>query len=58
MIRIVDPETRVECPARTVGEIWVHGENVATGYCRKRRLDVIGRVITPIHDQKVLDAGR
>jgi acyl-CoA synthetase (AMP-forming)/AMP-acid ligase II len=35
MIRIVDPETRVECPARTVGEIWVHGENVATGYWRK-----------------------
>jgi long-chain fatty acid adenylyltransferase FadD28 len=35
MIRIVDPETRVECPARTVGEIWVHGENVTTGYWRK-----------------------
>jgi long-chain fatty acid adenylyltransferase FadD28 len=35
IIRIVDPETRVECPASTVGEIWVHGENVATGYWRK-----------------------
>jgi fatty acid CoA ligase FadD28 len=35
MIRIVDPETRVECPAATVGEIWVHGGNVATGYWRK-----------------------
>jgi long-chain fatty acid adenylyltransferase FadD28 len=35
MIRIVDPETGIECPARTVGEIWVHGENVATGYWRK-----------------------
>lgn len=35
MIRIVDPETRVECPAGTVGEIWVHGDNVAAGYWRK-----------------------
>ena len=35
MIRIVDPETRVECPAGTAGEIWVHGENVAAGYWRK-----------------------
>jgi fatty acid CoA ligase FadD28 len=35
MIRIVDPETGIECPTRTVGEIWVHGENVATGYWRK-----------------------
>jgi long-chain fatty acid adenylyltransferase FadD28 len=35
MIRIVDPETGIECPARTVGEIWVHGENVAMGYWRR-----------------------
>jgi long-chain fatty acid adenylyltransferase FadD28 len=34
-IRIVDPETSMECPAGTVGEIWVHGDNVATGYWRK-----------------------
>jgi len=34
-IRIVDPDTRVECPAGTVGEIWVHGDNVAMGYWRK-----------------------
>ena len=31
-IRIVDPDTGIECPQGTVGEIWVHGENVATGY--------------------------
>jgi fatty acid CoA ligase FadD28 len=35
MVRIVDPDTRIECPAGTVGEIWVHGENVAMGYWRK-----------------------
>src|SRR5208283_3379599 len=28
-VRIVDPGTRIECPAGTVGEIWVSGENVA-----------------------------
>jgi long-chain fatty acid adenylyltransferase FadD28 len=35
MVRIVDPETRIECPAETVGEIWVHGDNVAMGYWQK-----------------------
>ncbi|HTX96106.1 MAG TPA: AMP-binding protein [Mycobacterium sp.] len=34
-LRIVDPETRRECPEGTVGEIWVHGANVAEGYWRK-----------------------
>jgi fatty acid CoA ligase FadD28 len=34
-IRIVDPETSIECPAETVGEIWVHGGNVATGYWQR-----------------------
>ncbi|OBB87834.1 AMP-binding protein [Mycolicibacterium peregrinum] len=31
-IRIVDPETNAECPPGTVGEIWVYGDNVASGY--------------------------
>ncbi|HEY2584703.1 MAG TPA: AMP-binding protein, partial [Tepidisphaeraceae bacterium] len=35
IVRIVDPETQTECPAGTTGEIWVHGDNVATGYWRK-----------------------
>jgi fatty acid CoA ligase FadD21 len=35
MVRIVDPDTHIECPAGTVGEIWVHGENVAEGYWQK-----------------------
>ncbi|MFZ0833230.1 MAG: AMP-binding protein [Mycobacterium sp.] len=35
LIRIVDPQTRIECPAGTGGEIWVHGDNVAGGYWEK-----------------------
>ncbi len=34
-VRIVDPETRHECPAGTIGEIWVHGDNVAMGYWQR-----------------------
>lgn len=35
MIRVVDPDTRIECPQGTVGEIWIHGDNVAMGYWQK-----------------------
>jgi fatty acid CoA ligase FadD28 len=35
IVRIVNPETRTECPDGTTGEIWVHGDNVAAGYWRK-----------------------
>ncbi|OBI74483.1 acyl-CoA synthetase [Mycobacterium sp. E740] len=35
LVRIVDPDTNIECPAGTVGEIWVHGDNVAMGYWGK-----------------------
>ncbi len=35
LIRVVDPETCVERPPATVGEIWVSGENVAAGYWQK-----------------------
>ena len=31
-VLIVDPQTRCESPAGQVGEIWVHGPNVAPGY--------------------------
>lgn len=35
VVRIVDPDTTREAPADTIGEIWVHGENVSSGYwCR------------------------
>jgi fatty acid CoA ligase FadD21 len=34
-LRIVDGETRRECPPDVIAEIWVHGENVGDGYWRK-----------------------
>jgi long chain fatty acid CoA FadD26 len=34
-VRIVNPETLVENPEGTVGEIWVRGDHVAMGYWRK-----------------------
>jgi fatty acid CoA ligase FadD21 len=34
-LRIVDCDTNRECPQGLVGEIWVHGANVADGYWRK-----------------------
>jgi long chain fatty acid CoA FadD26 len=33
--RIVDPEARTENPAGKVGEVWLHGDNVSSGYWRK-----------------------
>jgi long-chain fatty acid adenylase/transferase FadD26 len=38
VVRIVDPETRVENPGGRVGEVWVHGDNVASGYWRNPQL--------------------
>jgi len=32
---IVDSDTGIECPEGTVGEIWLHGANVASGYWQK-----------------------
>ena len=34
-IQIVHPETRIPCSEAQVGEIWIHGDNVANGYWRK-----------------------
>ncbi len=38
LVRIVDRDTGIECPAGTVGEIWVHGANVAAGYWENQQL--------------------
>jgi fatty acid CoA ligase FadD28 len=35
IVRIVDPASRIECPADATGEIWVYGGNAALGYWRK-----------------------
>jgi fatty acid CoA ligase FadD28 len=32
VLRIVDPETRIEVPDEKTGEIWCHGDNVSIGY--------------------------
>jgi len=37
-VRIVDRDTGTECPAETVGEIWLHGANVAMGYWQNQQL--------------------
>ena len=35
LVRVVDPDTSRECPDGTVGELWIHGDNVAAGYWQK-----------------------
>ncbi|MFA5710030.1 AMP-binding protein [Mycolicibacterium sp.] len=35
VVRVVDPDTAVECADGRTGEIWVRGDNVAVGYWQK-----------------------
>ena len=35
LVRVVDPDTATERPAGLIGEIWVHGENVSSGYWQR-----------------------
>lgn len=49
-VRIVDPETSMENPAGTVGEIWVQGDNVGLGYWRnpqQTEATFRARLVTP-----------
>jgi long chain fatty acid CoA FadD26 len=56
-VRVVDPDTRVENPAGMVGEVWVHGDNIASGYWKRpqqSQLTFGGQLVdpsagTPIH---------
>ncbi|ORW97158.1 fatty acyl-AMP ligase [Mycobacterium sp. IEC1808] len=52
IVRIVDPETSMECPEGTVGEIWTIGENVCSGYWQKPEETerVFGRTIVGASD--------
>lgn len=34
-LRIVDPDTGQPCPPETIGEIWISGDHVTTGYWRR-----------------------
>jgi long-chain fatty acid adenylyltransferase FadD28 len=47
LVRIVDPETSIECPAGTTGEIWVCGANNARGYWgdAQKTADTFGGVL-------------
>jgi long chain fatty acid CoA FadD26 len=49
-VRIVDPEACIEKSAGKVGEIWVHGDQVASGYWRNPQLSERtfgGRLVDP-----------
>ncbi len=35
ILRIVDPETALQSPAGSIGEIWLHGDNICLGYWQK-----------------------
>jgi long chain fatty acid CoA FadD26 len=55
-LRIVDSETRVEQPAGKIGEIWIHGENVAAGYWRNQEATghtFGGRLVDPSTDTPI-----
>ena len=50
LVKIVDPETRVECPEGKVGEMWVHGPNTSRAYWRNPELTercLAGRLVDP-----------
>lgn len=49
-VRIVDPTARTENPAGRIGEVWLHGDNVAKGYWRNPQLTertFRGRLVDP-----------
>ncbi|MET0452982.1 MAG: AMP-binding protein [Mycobacterium sp.] len=52
-VRIVDPETRIECPPGTVGEMWLDGDHICLGYWEKPEQTehtFNGRLVDPAPD--------
>jgi long-chain fatty acid adenylyltransferase FadD28 len=35
LVRVVDPHAGTEMPAEEIGELWVHGDNVSSGYWQR-----------------------
>ncbi|MER6677247.1 fatty acyl-AMP ligase [Streptomyces sp. NPDC000983] len=57
-LRIVDPETRQVLEPGRVGEIWIRGESVATGYWRRRtETEESFGAVTSAHDGSFLRSG-
>ncbi|MEU9736276.1 fatty acyl-AMP ligase [Streptomyces sp. NPDC048002] len=57
-MRIVDPETRQVLEPGRVGEIWIRGESVATGYWRRRaETEECFGAVTSAHDGSFLRSG-
>lgn len=57
-IRIVDPETRQVLEPGRVGEIWIRGESVASGYWRRRaETEESFGAVTSAHDGSFLRSG-
>ncbi|OKI61143.1 fatty acyl-AMP ligase [Streptomyces sp. MJM1172] len=46
-VRVVDPHTEAEVPDGRVGEVWVTGPNVATGYWRRPELSAASFGVRP-----------
>jgi long-chain acyl-CoA synthetase len=54
-VRIVDPETLVDCPDGAVGEVWVHGRQNMKGYWKNP--EATARALTPDRWLRTGDAG-
>lgn len=56
-IRIVNPESHLECPENEIGEIWFRGDSVADGYWNKSSDNVFKAKIAGKEDKSFLRTG-